>query len=335
MLPRLVEKGHQADVYSFNNEETPFARKLTDAGLKICRHSASGTYNPLHIVELAKIIGQYDVVHSHNTSAQFFVALAAGLKKKKPVLVTTEHNTWNRRRAIPLAKYIDRWMYDTYDGIVSCSEKVKINLQKHLGDKRNISTITNGIDLSRLRKSHSENIQSGRNVIMTEVAGFRAQKDQPTIVRALCLLPENYIIQFVGTGAREEEIRNLAKKLGVESRCRFLGVRTDIPDILAASDIFVFASHYEGLSLALVEAMASGVPVVASDVDGIRKVLKDGSGMLFPDSNESLLAKAILSLTQSPELMKKYSEASLRKSAEYDIDKTADSYLKLYKRLMK
>ena len=335
MLPRLVEMGYQADVYSFNNEDTPFAEKLTDAGLKICRHSAGGTYNVMHIIELAKIMGQYDVVHSHNTSSQFFVAAAARLLRKPPLLVTTEHNTWNRRRAIPLAKYIDRWMYDTYDGIVGCSEKVRINLLKHIGGKRNISTITNGINLSRLIRANSENIQSGRDVIMTMVAGFRAQKDQPTIVRALCLLPENYIIQFVGTGAREQEIRNLAEKLGVESRCRFLGIRTDIPDILAKSDIFVFASHYEGMPLALVEAMGAGLPIVASDVDGICQLLKGDTGILFPDSNESLLAKAILNLTQSPELMKRYSEASVKKAAEYDIEKTAVSYIELYKKLMK
>ena len=101
-------------------------------------------------------------------------------------------------------------------------------------------------------------------------------------------LPNNYSLQIVGDGPR----RPILEKLAEEKNVEFLGIRTDIPDILSSTDIVVLSSHWEGLSLSSIEGMASGRPFIASDVDGLHEMV-NGAGVLFPDGDHIALASAI------------------------------------------
>ena len=110
MLPRFVALGHEVGLVVFNGERTALTERL-ERECPECKLYALGTgyYNPTYILKLIKIMRQYDVIHTHNSSPQLFAAIANCFAKKK--LVTTEHNTNNRKRGNWLLAKIDRWMY--------------------------------------------------------------------------------------------------------------------------------------------------------------------------------------------------------------------------------
>lgn len=153
-------------------------------------------------------------------------------------------------------------MFRQYQEVICISDQAEINHRKHIGENsNNICTIYNGIDYYRYANAiPDENIKTIGKKIITNVAGFRYQKDQPTLIKAMKYLPEDYHLCLVGDGERRAEFETLVKELGLEQRVHLLGLRSDVPEVLAASDYVVMCSHYEGLSLSSLEGMASGKP---------------------------------------------------------------------------
>ena len=160
------------------------------------------------------------------------------------------------------------------------------------------------------------------------IAAFREGKDQDTLIRAMSELPNNYSLQIVGDGPR----RPILEKLAEEKNVEFLGIRTDIPDILCSTDIVVLSSHWEGLSLSSIEGMASGRPFIASDVDGLHEMV-NGAGVLFPDGDHIALASAIRSLCENPKKYKEVAERCQARAKDYDISKMAAGYNAVYKEI--
>jgi len=338
LLPRIQEHGHDVELVLFDGAKTPFFDLLQTKKVKIhCLSIGGSVYNPFLIWKLRKILEAADIVHTHNTSPQFFTAVASRLYlKSKPVLITTEHNTTNRRRSIPLLKWIDRWMYKQYSRIICISDQASINLNHYLQELETKSVVIyNGVDLSRYSSVHPTISKHDEKVIVTMVAAFRKQKDQPTLIRAISLLPEKYELQLVGTGDAElvESCKNLAKELKSSDRVHFLGMRTEVPDLLQQSNIIVLSSHYEGLSLSSIEGMASGRPFVASDVEGLREIVK-GYGILFPHKDEKSLSNIILQLANDSEYAKNIAEKCRERALKYDISVTADRYCAVYNQLL-
>ena len=170
-------------------------------------------------------------------------------------------------------------------------------------------------------------------VLITMVASLSEAKDQDTIIRALSELPEKYRVQLVGDGPRRAELETLAASMQLKERVDFLGIRSDIPQILVNSDINVMSSHWEGLSLSSIEGMSCGRPFIASDVDGLREVVK-GHGVLFPHEDHQQLAKEIIRLTEDKEYADRIVRQCQAKAAEYDISVMAEKYNEVYKTLM-
>lgn len=338
MAPILKAKGHIVDVFVFDGTQTPFLQQLEENGIRVIRYNEGASpYHPKNIFILRRLISLYDVVHTHNTACQYYVAIAKFLCKSKK-LVTTEHSANNRRRDILTFKQLDRWMYRQYDSIIAISDKATINLQKFLGNKIQIKTIYNGINLSRFMNAE---VLSGEVVlkkkpnafVITMVAGFREEKDQDTLIKSLKYLPENCVLWLVGDGVRRTSCEDLVQSLGLSDRVVFAGIRTDIPNILKASNVIVMSSHWEGLSLSSIEGMSVGKPFVASDVDGLHEIVF-GNGLLFPHQNERALVDIILELMTKPDYAQKIAEKCFEKASQYDISKTVDAYLEVYKSLI-
>lgn len=270
----------------------------------------------------------YDVVITHNSSPQLFGAIA-NLWCKTP-LVTTEHNTDNRKRHSWLTRIIDKWMYRQYDRIVCCSDKVKENLSAYLGHACKMESIPNGVDLSKIYETNPIAIEKKGKKIITMVASLRKQKDHPTLLRAMAQLPKgHYELWLLGEGKLEGEARQLAEELGLTESVRFLGVKENVAEYLKASDVVVLSSHYEGLSLACIEGMASGKPFIASDVNGLREVV-GGAGVLVPHEDAQALASAIKRLTDDAKYRKEVVTACMERASHYDIRRTADLYHKMF-----
>jgi len=140
--------------------------------------------------------------------------------------------------------------------------------------------------------------------VLVCVGRLAPQKDHPTLFAALALLPPEVTLLVVGGdpfGAGEARLKAEAARLGLGERARFLGIRHDVPDLLAASDLFVLPSLWEGLGLVFLEAMAVELPVVASNVSAIPEVVQDGvSGWLVPPGDPAALARAIAAALADP-----------------------------------
>ena len=167
------------------------------------------------------------------------------------------------------------------------------------------------------------------------ISAFRPQKDHPTLIRALSILPEDYRL-FLAGGAETDEDRKylndckqLVAELGLGERVRFLGVRSDVPQLLAAADVVVLSTAYEGMPLSLLEAMAAGRPLIASDVPGVHDLVS-GAGLLFPFGDEQRLAELIRQVCEDPSFAAEVGAKCRARAADYDVAETARRYLQEY-----
>ncbi|MBF1486750.1 MAG: glycosyltransferase [Prevotella pallens] len=345
LIPRLQALGNTVDLCIFNGKETPLTQRLRKESPQTKIYALGhGVYNPLYILKLVKIMKNYDIVHTHNSSPQLFVAIASLFIQTN--LVSTEHNTSNRKRNWKWYRPIESWMYSRYNHIICISKIAEEKLREYMGGEwlvtssnkyKSITTINNGIDVNAISEAvpckELLELKENRKAILM-VAGFRKQKNQDTIIRALTLLDqEKYEVWFAGIGERMEEVKQLALSLGVCERVRFLGLRTDIPNVLRAADIIVMSSHWEGLSLSNVEGMSAHKPFIASDVNGLREVTK-GYGILFPHEDAKALADEINQLAESDKYYDEVANRCYNRALEFDISKMVNGYNQVYQKVI-
>ncbi len=336
IIPKLKSKGHEVDLLLFDGSNTPFKYQAKKEGINIIQLSIGGNvYNPVNIIKLLRFLPEYDVVHTHNTAPQLFAAIGSVLCSC--VLCTTEHSTSNRRRQWKWYTVIDRWMYGRYKKIISISPQTEEHLRISLNapDSDKFITIYNGIDVKRYKEAKPVDIDKdglGCRIALMQVAGFRLEKDQDSVIRSLKYLPEDIHLFLVGDGVRRSELEKITSDEGLTDRVHFLGIRSDVPGLLKSADIVVMSSHWEGFGLAAVEGMAAGKPVIASDVDGLREVVK-GAGVLFAQGDSKGLADEIIKLDASPMLSNEIAKRCSSRASEYDISKMVEGYCKVYEEI--
>lgn len=223
--------------------------------------------------------------------------------------------------------------------IACCSDHVRSGVAQHLGiSLSRLHTVYNGIDFARFHSQAKQPWQSSRPLRIGMVARFETHKDQPTLMKTIRDLRSRGIdiqLDLVGDGTRRSEYELLAKQLRIDGAVRFLGVRRDIPDLLRQWDLFVFSvSPDEGLGLALIEALAIGVPVIASDVGACREVLDCPAhgmlGALFPVGDAGQLASTIMEFRNNPDPWRdRAARARLSVQSRFSVEAMSDGYLKL------
>lgn len=162
------------------------------------------------------------------------------------------------------------------------------------------------------------------------VSAFRPQKDHLTALRALAMLPDRFRLTLAGDGELRGQVSCETGRLGLTGRVTFTGNVADVPALYRDADIALLCTHHEGMSLSIIEAMASGRPLVASDVEGVRENVGDGA-ILVPGADPGALADAILALDSSDELRARTGMQGRRQARRFDIDTTAQKYITLYK----
>ena len=288
--------------------------------------------------QLIRIMKQYDIVQAHLFPSIYLVVLASYMLKNRPKLILTEHSTFNGRRDYAFFRWLDSLIYSRYDAVIAVSEGIKSKLNEDLKAKFKITVINNGVNLSRFSFSHNlktppdlESFIDGK-FVLTQVSSFRKQKDHPTLIKALKLLPKNHVLLLAGIGPLLNSCGDLVKEFGLEGRVYFLGKRYDIPEILAATDVFILSSNVEGFGKAAVEAMATGIPTIGSDVTGLSDTIA-GGGVSFERGNSEELASIIQTLSVDEVMRKELSLRGKSKALEYDLQRTLEIYESLYLKL--
>jgi len=229
-----------------------------------------------------------------------------------------------------------------YRRIVAISERVREQLKQFYGvPDEKIVTIPNGINLSRFSpdkvKARAEVRRSlgiDENIPLVLFVGSQFRlKGLEFAIRALSEMKTQARLLVVGNDSANS-FRNLAAELGVADRVHFAGARKDLPDIYPAADAFVFPSLYETFALVCLEAMASGLPVLASRVGGIEDYLRDGVNGLFIRREAKDIAQKLDRVLTDPELQTRFAEQGLKTAANYSWEKIAQQYLRLFDQLM-
>jgi glycosyltransferase involved in cell wall biosynthesis len=284
-----------------------------------------------------------DVLHAHSPYPAGIARLVVRTlpRARRPRLVYTLHNTWGSF-ARPT-----RWLcgatYPFDDADVAVSHQVHATLPRRLQARTEV--VVHGVVLDEVRAQAAcrdrvrAELGLGRDeLVVGTIANFRAQKDYPNLLAAACSLGERGVpvrVVAVGQGQLEAETRALHERLGLGDRVLLLGRRDDAVRVLAACDLFTLASDNEGLPVAVMEALALGLPVVATAVGGVPEAVTDGvEGLLVPPKRPDALADAIASLAADPARREAMGAAALARSGCFDIRVAARRMEGLYRELV-
>lgn len=331
-----------AEVLILTDKNLVFHKKLIENNIKLDVISIRKPRNPLNTVYIRNYIikGKYDIVHAHLFPTNYWVSIASRLIiKKKPKFVTTEHSTYNNRRYKVFFRLIEKYIYSSYHTIISISNKTQSNLiswlkpkKKHL-NKFNI--IENGVDTDRFfntfpyKKFEIHNTLNEHNKLICMVGRFDHSKDQPTLIKAMKGLPKYVHLLLVGEGPLKKQNENLAIELNIDDRVHFLGFRSDVDRIIKTSDIVVLSSNWEGFGLAAVEGMASGKPIITSNVEGVVDIVK-GYGLLFYKGDVKKLKEEIMTLLLDKDYYDDISKKCLARAQKYSIQRMIDGLIQIY-----
>jgi glycosyltransferase involved in cell wall biosynthesis len=285
---------------------------------------------------------ELDVVHAHNLAPLLYAGLGARarLRGKRATVVYTEHNQIYRTTSIGYAKF--RLSLALADEIITCSHALAHFLRDSVHVSRDIHVLHNGIDMPKpTRSAASVRRDLGvedDEILFATAASLTEQKGISILLaaaREACAVEPKMRFIVAGDGphrpALEREVRDA--KLG--AFVRFLGLRSDIPDLVLACDGYVLPSLWEGLPLALLEALALGKPIVATHVGGNPEIVEDGiNGYLVPPRNAGELAVALLKVSQSRAFRADVVKQNVEKfQRDFGVDAMVRGYADLYKRV--
>ncbi len=331
----LAEEGQDVTVVSLESEHSPVAKRLEAKGIQVLYLEKKPHFD-IHITgKLAEALKELkpDVIHAHNIRKLY--VLGAARKAGVRHVVYTVHNIAQREQ-------------DTIGGIFSyfvfhtglmvpvgltpmVTESIK--QRYHLKD---VETIYNGTDLDRFSPKADYTLQE--HPMLLNIARLEEQKNHRMLFTAfqtvLAAFPKAELT-IVGDGQLEAELKELASSQGIREKVHFEGRKDDVAPYFPAADLFVMSSTYEGMPMTLIEAMASGMPIVTTNVGGIPDMLTNEDSALLTSTDAASLAEAIIRVMSDAELRqrlgKKASEASIR----FSHLTMARSYLELYQRINK
>ena len=278
---------------------------------------------------------EVDIIHAHNPTVLHYAAIGKLVSGSK--LIMTDHAQTRGLARIP--SVMERVLTNR---VVAVSEHTAKDSSR-IGFKGDIIVIHNGVDFKPpgiSRETVRHNLGLDERSIVINVAGLLPVKAQDTLIQAIALLKGQDIrimLLIAGEGPEYEKLVLLCKELGLnEDWVRFLGFRTDIPDLLNASDIFALVSRNEGLPISVLEAMSHALPIVATPAGGVEELVGHGiHGIIVPFDDPPKLAEALKKLVMDRSLCMSYGENAKKHALNnFSFDTMSEKYLEVYRNLM-
>jgi glycosyltransferase involved in cell wall biosynthesis len=341
-MSRTLNRGpHRSMLGVFSNTSNPnhqlherAIKEGIESHLIFCKGQIDRT-TATSIRELAARAGA-DIVHAHGYKADIYVYLA--LLRLGIPLVSTCHTWYDNDFLVSLYGKADRFVLRKYSRIVAVSDEVKQRLLKAGVRGEKICLVRNGIDLRPFDDAVPalrEDLTPDRKLIVGLIGRLAWEKGIDIFLRAAArVLVEFPGAKFVivGEGPDKDKLERLVDELNIRESVSMLGRRDDMPAVYASLDVMVSSSRQEGLPMAILEGMASRLPLVATAVGEVPTVVLDGStGVLVPAEDADLLAAGIVELLRDPEKRTRLGAAARRRiEEEYSAERMTADYLRVY-----
>lgn len=299
-----------------------------------------GRFNPVVIPKLLKLIKMIrpDIIHTHLFQPRIYTTIAK-LFYRGGILITHKHNNVNMSKH-KIFILFEMLCLIGNKKVIAISQSVKKSLQKfEFVSSKKIFVIPNAIDYKKFFNGHSFNPKPDKNqIIIGTIGRLEKQKGLIYLLKAMKLILQRFPdarLEVTGEGSLMNELKKECIKLNISNSVIFFGKFADVIPFYKRMDIFVLPSVYEGFGIVLLEAMAAGVPIVATNVDGIKEVVINGEcGLLVPPKNPEAIADAVTQIITNPTLKKKLIEAGLKRAQQFDIQEHIMKLDNLYSNLL-
>lgn len=293
------------------------------------------------LLRLRRLIREFkpDIVHSHMVHATL-LARVTRIIAPLPVLICTAHNTNEGSQWRYVAYRLTDPLCDFMTNVSNVS--VEASIKRGAVSPEKIECVPNGVDFSRFdvdaaaRGRVRDELGVGEEFLWLAIGRLEAQKDYPNLLHAFVSVTQGHEsarLAIVGDGPLRKQLKALADQLGIADKTLWLGLRDDVPQVLQAADAYVMSSECEGLPMVLLEASAAGVPIVATDVGGVREIVRpEAGGMLVAAKDHAALASAMRTVMNlgAEELAFRGAKASAHVQATYSLGAILDRWEEIY-----
>jgi len=337
--------GNSVRIGVFDNTHTTqnnVADEFESRGLQVIRIRCRSRLDFATVRRIREIIAiqGINLVHSHGYKSDVY-ALLAGRRLGIP-LVGTSHHWTHQTRAVRFYEFLDGLTLRRFDAVVAVSQVIAGQLREAGVPTDKITVIDNGIDLTPFNSAApvlKSELNAKDQLLIGTVGRLVEQKGMIYFLTAAKqLLKEfpNLTFVIVGDGPDLGKLQQMAKELHIDNKVRFTGVRYDMANVYASLDVFVLASIEEGMPIALLEAMASRLPVAATAVGAVPQIVIPGeTGMLVKARDAAEMAQAIAALLRDPALRERLGANGQRKVHErFSSQVMSQNYYQLYTRLI-
>lgn len=329
----LARAGHRSLLVARPGQ--PLAERAAEAGLEVipCTPGSEIDIAAARWIRRAILANEVDIVHAHTAHA---VALAAMASRRTPARMVLTRRATFRLRANPFT----RWKYRRAAAMIAISERVKAQLVAAGTSEAAIEVIPSGVPMDRVTMPASRaelGVPAGAPLVAM-VGALTREKDPLTFVRAVAAARERLTelrALVVGDGALRGDVEAEVARLGLGDALRLTGHRTDADSIIAAADLLALSSVEEGLGSVLLDAMALGKPVVATEAGGIPEiVVQEETGLLVPVGDAPALGEAIARVLGDGALAARLAAGALARAPRYSMDDVVTRTAALYERVV-
>ncbi len=315
------------------------AAEIRRAKISVFDLSRKGKLDPLVLIRLIFLLKREKIriLHTHLVHASIVGRVAAKLAGVTQIISTRHYGYYEREKS--LINWLERKTAAFNSRFIAISESVKDYLtRKQKYDCEKVIVLHNAIDLNLFDSAHQVGVsKSGVSPVIGSVGRLHSSKGYVTLLRSMPYVIDRFPgvkLVIVGTGRERGRLDRLCAQLGIAGNVVFLGSvkPSEIPLLLRTFTAFVLASNWEGFGLAAVEAMASSLPLVASDVGGLSEIVQDGiTGFLVPARRPRVLAQRIVQLLENPDLcLQMGNEGRRRAQALFSLDSMVKKLEDLY-----
>ena len=334
----LRARGTLADRITLAKARVLMAPNLEDHSIK--------TAIQTHIDVLAE--GDYDIIHTHGWSTMLAGALAAWILRlkrfgKRPLVVNGEHGVfydqgWKKR-------FFQRLLFNRMDGNLSVSADLGLRMEAAFGLKaQTFHCILNGVDVNRFSPNAEVRSQrrqefgfTDQELVIGTVGRLVAIKNYPMLIQSFAALKQQYQhlrLLFCGDGQERKALEALVDELGLSQSVTFAGRIDYVAEAMQTFDIFALTSDMEGLPNTLLEAMATGVPSIVTDVGGSREVMPESGGILVKAGDLEQFLASLTNLVESPDVRTQFASNALEHvRGHLSLQAMADGYYDYYRQL--